>query len=89
MKVKELIEKLQQFDPEALVLTRKYSNLINMNEPAIIEVFKNQDFYSEFYACQFKHSKAECSFPFGHDGNNHDSFSDPPKVTKVIYFDGN
>jgi hypothetical protein len=65
MTVGELIRELTQFAPDTLVVCRRWSDLIEMEEPSPMKVFKSKgrDEYEEFYHKQWEDRAGTKDFP--------------------------
>jgi hypothetical protein len=71
--VGELIAELKTFEPDTLVICRRWSDLIEMEEPQPMEVFKSpgREEYEQYHPNQWEGS------------------SKPPEVIKACFFQGN
>lgn len=79
MKVKELIAKLQEFDPEMPVITRMWSTYMDLEEPTTLRVFKHKtisSYYEHFHPIQWRCAE----YPLREE---------PPETFVAVYFDGN
>ena len=88
MRIKELIEELQKYDPEMVAITRRYSDTIDMDKPEVIKVFKTSMGYSIFYPLEWKHAKENCDTPEFHC--YHVNYKEEiPNLIEALYFRGN
>lgn len=82
MTVKELIDKLSQFPPEAVVIHDMYSDYCELDEPKLIR--------AEDKEIMFRNGRYQRYYPFYSDPNHQMYKADEQfSFVTVVHFDGN